>query len=116
MTNLEHPQGPYPQGPYPQGPYQQGTYQPGPVRAQPGNGVAVASLVLGITGIVFSWWGLFTLVQVVLAVVFGAVGISKASHGASNKGLASAGLLLGLVGLGLYFVIGLVSFGLGWVI
>jgi hypothetical protein len=78
--------------------------------------VAVAALVLGITSIVFCWWGLLTLLQVTLAIVFGSVGISKANRGASNKGLAVAGLVLGLVGLVIYFFVGLFSLGLGWLI
>lgn len=67
--------------------------------------------MLGITSIVFSWWGLLTLLQVVLAITFGAVGISKANHGARNRGLAVAGLVLGLIGLVTYFFIGLFSLG-----
>ena len=129
--------GPYQPGPYQPGPYQPGTappppggysypqgqwgpygtpYQPVFAPPRPANGVAVASLVLGITSIVFSWWGLLTLLQVVLAVVFGAVGISKANRGASNRGLAIAGLILGLIGLVIYFFIGLFSLGIGWII
>lgn len=76
----------------------------------------MAALVLGITSVVFSWWGLLTLLQVILAVVFGAVGISKANHGAGNRGLAIAGLILGLFGLVIYFFIGLFSLGIGWLI
>jgi hypothetical protein len=53
---------------------------------------------------------------VTLAIVFGSVGISKANRGASNKGLAVAGLVLGLVGLVIYFFVGLFSLGLGWLI
>jgi hypothetical protein len=122
----QHPAGQYPPG-YnvpPQGGYgypgQWGPYgSPHPpmfVPARPSNGVAVAALVLGITSIVFCWWGLLTLLQVALAIVFGSVGISKANRGAANKGLAIAGLVLGLVGLVIYFFIGLFSLGLGWLI
>jgi len=53
--------------------------------------------VLGITSIVFCWWGLLTLLQVALAIVFGSVGISKAKRGAANKGLAVGGLVLEIV-------------------
>jgi hypothetical protein len=81
-----------------------------------GNGLAVASLVLGITSIIFSWWGLFTLVQVVLAVVFGSAGLYRANRGAPNKGLAIAGLVLGLVGSVIYFIFGLLTLGAGWII
>ena len=134
MSGWGSPRGPeqYPTGPYPPRPGQPppGGYPnfPGPpgmypnqyytqrAPAQPGNGVAVAGLVLGITSVVFCWWGLLTLLQVTLAVIFSSVGISKANHGAANKGLAVAGLVLALVGLVLYFFIGLFSLGIGWVI
>jgi len=81
-----------------------------------GNGQAVAALVLGITSVIFCWWGLVTLAQVVLALVFGGVGISKANRGAPSKGLAIAGLVLGSIGLLLYLLIGLFSFGVGWIV
>lgn len=85
-------------------------------QAQQANGLAVAGFVLGITSVVFSWWGLLTLLQVVLALTFSAVGISRARRGAPHKGLAIAGLVLGLVGLVVYFLLGLASLGLGWFI
>ena len=100
-------------GPGPYAPmYQQ--YQRPVAPPQEGNGLAVAALVLGITSILFCWLGLLTLVQVVLALTFGGMGISRANRGASGKGLAIAGLVLGCVGLVVYFFVGLVSFGIGW--
>lgn len=106
------PYGGYYYGPGPYAPM----YQQPVVASQPGNGLAVASLVLGITSILFSWLGLLTLVQVVLAMTFGGIGISRANQGASGKGLAIAGLILGCVGLVIYFFVGLASFGLGWLV
>lgn len=106
-------------GQYPGGQYPAGQYPPQYAQhplARPGNGLAVASLVLGITSIIFSWWGLLTLAQVVLAIIFGAIGISRANAGASGKGQAVAGLILGCIGLVIYFFIGLFSLGLGWFI
>jgi len=91
-------------------------YYSQPAYAQRGSGVAVAGFVLGITSVVFCWWGLLTLLQIILAIIFSSVGISNANHGASNKGLAIAGLVLALIGLVLYFFVGLVSVGVGWVI
>jgi len=35
---------------------------------------------------------------------------------APNRGIAVAGLVLGLIGLVFYFLIGLASFGAGWII
>jgi hypothetical protein len=85
-------------------------------RATAGNGLAIASLVLGITSIVFCWWGLLSLAQVVLAIVFGCIGISRASRGASGKGQAVAGLVCGCVGAILYFIFGLLTLGAGFII
>ena len=92
--------------------WQQAAY---PVQ-QRGNGQAVAALVLGITSIVFCWWGLFALAQVVLAVVFGCMGMSKASRGASGHGLAVAGLVCGCVGAVAYVLVGLFTLGLGFIV
>ncbi len=84
--------------------------------ARPGNSMAVAGLILGITSIVFSWWGLLTLAQVVLAIVFGYIGLSRANQGMGGRGPAIAGMICGCVGGAIYFVIGLVSLGIGFLI
>lgn len=57
------------------------------------NGLAVASLVLGI---VWIFW-----IGSVLAVIFGHVALSQLKEGGSGKGLAVAGLTLGYVGIGI---------------
>lgn len=78
------------------------------------NGMAVASLVLGITGLVSSMvlvLGLLTLAQTVLAIVFGARGLTLASKGEGRKGMAMAGLICGVVGLALYLVVGIATGG-----
>ena len=84
--------------------------------SQQGNSQAIASLVLGISSIIFCWWGLLTLAQVVLAIVFGSIGLKKAKMGAMGKNFSTAGLVLGIVGGAIYFMIGLMSFGAGWFI
>lgn len=58
--------------------------------------MAVASLVLGIVGIILC----FLFIPWILAIIFGAVGIKQcnADSSYSGKGLAVAGLVLGLVG------------------
>ncbi len=83
---------------------------------QPGNGLAVAGFVLGITSVVFSWWGILTLVQVVLAITFSAIGRGHAKQGARHGGLATAGLVLGIIGAVLYVFIGIFSLGAGFFI
>jgi len=80
------------------------------------NGMAVASLVLGITSIVFCWWGLFSLLQVVLAIVFGCVGLSRANQGAGQSTLAITGIICACAGLMFYLIIGFVSLGIGLII
>jgi len=64
---------------------------------QPSNGLATASLVLGILGIALFWFLGF--IMSILAIVFGGVGLSRANAGAPGKGTATAGLILGIVGL-----------------
>jgi hypothetical protein len=53
--------------------------------------MAIASLVLGIVG-------MFLPILGILALIFGGIGISKANQGASGKGMAVAGLVLGILG------------------
>ena len=66
--------------------------QPGSVKPA-GNAAAVISLVLGILGMVSP------LILSAPAIVFGFIGLSAAnSRGAPGKGLAIAGLVLGLIG------------------
>jgi hypothetical protein len=79
-------------------------YQPQPAhQAQPANGMAVASMVLGIVGLVFSFIpviGVIAWPLVILGIIFGGVGISKANQvPGSPKGMAIAGLTCSIVGL-----------------
>jgi O-antigen ligase len=70
-----------------QNPYQEG-YQTG---QRPVNGFGVAALVLGIVG-------LFIVFCSILAIIFGAIGISKANKDPRyGKGMAIAGLVLGII-------------------
>ena len=60
------------------------------------SGYAIASLVLGIAGFVF-----FPLVPSILAVVFGKKARAEIRSGARGDGLATAGIVLGWIGIGL---------------
>ena len=84
--------------------------------ASPSNGMAVASLVLGITSIVFCWWGLFSLLQVVLAVVFGCVALSQSNRVGGRAPLAIAGIVCASVGFISYLTIGIFTLGFGLLI
>lgn len=90
---------PYPQPPhYPQpagDPYRAPGYPP------PGggsNGRAVTSLVLGILSIVFCFTSLLDAVLVVLAIIFGALGLSESKWKHVGRGQAVAGLTCAAVG------------------
>jgi hypothetical protein len=56
------------------------------------NGLAIAALVCGIVGLLCLGFVLGP-----LAIIFGGIGLSKANQGAEHKGLATAGLVLGIV-------------------
>ena len=51
-------------------------------------------MVCGIIGLV-----LFNVILGPLAIIFGAVGLSKANHGAGHRGMAIAGIVLGIADL-----------------
>lgn len=89
-----------PQVPPPYQPTHQPAYQPAwpppavPVR-RPGPGLAVASLILGLLGLFFSW---FTFgIPSAIAVVLGLVAIRRANVGAGSRAMGVAGLVLGLI-------------------
>ncbi|MCA1029765.1 hypothetical protein LCL95_01810 [Bacillus timonensis] len=65
-------------------------------QAQTGSGMAVASLVLGIVGLVLGlipFVGWFMLPAWILAIVFGAVGLKRGQ----SKGMSWSGLVLGVI-------------------
>lgn len=84
-------------------------YEP-PPGALPGqqktNGLAVASLVLGILWV---WW-----IGSVLAVIFGHVALSQIKKtGAAGRGLAVAGLVLGYIGIAAALLVGVIVLAAG---
>jgi hypothetical protein len=61
--------------------------------------MAVAALVCGIIGIVLGWYpgvNYIALILAILGIVFGALALKNAP--ADKKGLATAGLVLGIIG------------------
>ena len=66
----------------------------------PTSGMAITSLVLSIVGIIFSLVPGFGVLMSVLAIIFGAFGISQTNRKIRRgAGMAIAGLVLGIVGL-----------------
>ena len=70
--------------------------------------MAVAALVLGIIAVVLCFVVVLNWILAILAIIFGAVGMSKANKiGGKGKGMATAGLALGVIGaiLGVVIVV-----------
>jgi hypothetical protein len=71
-----------------------------PAAASNGGGLAVAALVVGIVAIVLSFTVVFGFVLGGLAIVFGAIAVSRAgTPGTGGKGMGVAGLVLGIVAI-----------------
>ena len=65
-----------------------------------GQGMGVASLVLGILGVLTAFipcFGFFALIFGILATIFGAVGYNQAKKGNGKTGMPTAGLILGIL-------------------
>ncbi len=75
--------------------------------ASGGNGSAVAGFVLGLLGLIVSIVPLFVFVFPgildILGIVFSAIGRRNAQRGAPQGGLATAGLVLAIIGM-VFFV------------
>ncbi len=66
------------------------------------NGVAVASMVCGITGLTIAWLpfvGVLGAAASVVAVVLGIIGLRRARAGAERRGFAVAGTITGALGI-----------------
>jgi hypothetical protein len=63
-----------------------------PVTHGGSNGLAIAALVCGIVGLV-----ILNFILGPLAIIFGGVGLRRASRGAGRRGMSWAGVVLGIV-------------------
>ena len=73
---------------------------------KPSNGAGVASLVLGIIGTVFGFFGMFAIVGLVLGIV-ACVMSAMSKKNVGPNGMATAGLVLGILAIvfcGIMFV------------
>lgn len=62
-------------------------------------------MVVGIIGVLFAWIplvGVFGLILGILALVFGFLGHKNARSGAPGKGMATAGIVLGVASIALF--------------
>jgi hypothetical protein len=75
--------------------------------------MAIAALVLGIVSLVLVCVWYLSFPCSILAIIFGNIGRKKARAGASGGGMATAGLVCGVIALGLLIlIIGLVCAGI----
>jgi hypothetical protein len=74
--------------------------QAGPGIQSRSNGMAIAGLVCGIVGIF-----IFEVILGVLAIIFGGIGVRRASAGAGRRGIAWAGVILGVIDIVLFVVV-----------
>ncbi|MGI8626516.1 MAG: DUF4190 domain-containing protein [Geodermatophilaceae bacterium] len=64
------------------------------------NGLAITSMVLGILALATSWLSLPGVILGIVAIIFGGIALARArSDRVSNKGMAIAGLVTGILGL-----------------
>ena len=79
---------------------------------RPQNGFGVTALVLGIVGLPFMFACGGGIIASVLTLIFGWLGLKRAQAGvATNKGMAVAGLVLGVIGI-VWFVLVIFVFGI----
>jgi hypothetical protein len=64
------------------------------------NGLAIAGLVCGIVGLL-----VFGFILGPLAIIFGGVSVHRANQGAAHRGMAWAGLVLGIIDIVLLVVL-----------
>ena len=74
---------------------------PGPTTRRT-NGLAVASLILGIVGLLIQFFGIVN----ILAIVFGFVAKGQIDRGqGEGRGMAIAGIVLGFIGLAILILV-----------
>lgn len=86
----------------PQAPPPQYPQQPHP---QQKNGLAVTAMVLGIIAVPGICLPIANWILAILAIIFGGVGLRKSNQGAPGKGMAIAGLVLGVIMLAILVVL-----------
>lgn len=86
-------QGYGPQGYGPQG------YGPQMYPVRPSNGVGTAGFVLGLLGLLFFWVPVAGFISGILGIILGGVGMSSGKKSGAPTGLATTGLILGILAL-----------------
>ena len=92
------PGGPNGPGPYPGDPYRYGPQGGPPPGCEPARGTAIASMVLGIVGVVFCFTGIGAIVSLIVGVI-GLIFAMNAKKAGNRSGFRTAGYILSLISL-----------------
>ena len=103
---------------YQQPVYQQPVYQPvvnGAPRSNPGKGMGIAALIMGIVSCCFFWIPYFNIICLMMSIaglILSIIGLKKSKSAGASVGVFVAGLVLSIVGLVLSSISCLVLLGL----
>ena len=98
--------------------YQQPVYQPvvnGAPRSNPGKGMGIAALIMGIVSCCFFWIPYFNIICLMMSIaglILSIIGLKKSKSAGASVGVSVAGLVLSIVGLVLSSISCLVVLGL----
>ena len=103
---------------YQQPVYQQPVYQPvvnGAPRSNPGKGMGIAALIMGIVSCCFFWIPYFNIICLMMSIaglILSIIGLKKSKSAGASVGVSVAGLVLSIIGLVLSSISCLVLLGL----
>lgn len=103
---------------YQQPVYQQPVYQPvvnGAPRSNPGKGMGIAALIMGIVSCCFFWIPYFNIICLMMSIagmILSIVGLKKSKSAGASAGVSVAGLVLSIIGLVLSSISCLVVLGI----
>lgn len=103
---------------YQQPVYQQPVYQPvvnGAPRSNPGKGMGIAALIMGIVSCCFFWIPYFNIICLMMSIagmILSIIGLKKSKSAGASAGISVAGLVLSIIGLVLSSISCLVVLGL----
>lgn len=103
---------------YQQPVYQQPVYQPvvnGAPRSNPGKGMGIAALIMGIVSCCFFWIPYFNIICLMMSIagmILSIIGLKKSKSAGASAGVSVAGLVLSIVGLVLSSIYCLVVLGI----
>ena len=103
---------------YQQPVYQQPVYQPvvnGAPRSNPGKGMGIAALIMGIVSCCFFWIPYFNIICLMMSIaglILSIIGLKKSKSAGASAGVSVAGLVLSIIGLVLSSIFCLVVLGI----